>query len=65
MSINSMQIVARMKNGLSFRNRVFILIFCLMMVQLSLVSMNFHTGLINTLEHQVGTRALIQAKEIA
>lgn len=65
MSINSMQIVARMKNGLSFRNRVFILIFCLMMVQLSLVGMNFHKGLINTLEHQVGTRALIQAKEIA
>ncbi|MGF1695474.1 sensor histidine kinase [Vibrio lamellibrachiae] len=65
MSTTSMQLIARVKSGLSFRNRVFILIFALMMVQLIFVSINFHKGLLDTLEHQVGTRALIQAKEIA
>lgn len=65
MSAGVMQFVSRFKSGLTFRSRVFILIFSLMVVQLAIVTTNFHKNLLDTLEHQVGTRALIQAKEIA
>lgn len=59
------QLLHKFKTRLTFRSRVFILIFGLMIVQLVIVTTNFHKGLLDTLEHQVGTRALIQAKEIA
>lgn len=60
-----MQLIQSLRRGPSFRIRVFILVFVLMFIQLVLMSVNFHQGLLDTLEHQVGTRALIQAKEIA
>ncbi|MEF1175080.1 ATPase, partial [Vibrio sinaloensis] len=65
MKAGVMQLLGNLKSGLTFRSRVFILIFGLMIVQLAIVTTNFHQGLLDTLEHQVGTRALIQAKEIA
>lgn len=65
MKAGVMQLLQGFKKGLTFRSRVFILIFGLMIVQLAIVTTNFHQGLLDTLEHQVGTRALIQAKEIA
>ncbi len=61
--------VARLKDklkiGMSFRGRVFILIFALLLLQAAIMGVNFHSALTDTLHHQVGTRALIQAKEIA
>ncbi|SON51787.1 Sensor histidine kinase CitA [Vibrio tapetis subsp. tapetis] len=60
-----MQLMEWLKNRLSFREQVFILIFALMLVQLAIAGGNFHRTLLKSLEHQVGTRALIQAKEIA
>ncbi|PNH87833.1 ATPase [Vibrio diazotrophicus] len=36
-----------------------------MSLQMIFMGVNFHQSLLDTLEHQVGTRALIQAKEIA
>ncbi len=60
-----MHLIQSLRRGPSFRTRVFVLVFGLMIVQLTFMSFNFHQGLLNTLEHQVGTRALIQAKEIA
>ncbi len=61
--------VARLKDklkiGMSFRGRVFILIFALLLLQAAIMGINFHNALTDTLHHQVATRALIQAKEIA
>jgi len=65
MNTTPMQLMEKVKKGLSFRERVFILIFALMILQLAIVGGNFHRVLLDTLEHQVGTRALIQAQEIA
>ncbi|WED23955.1 sensor histidine kinase [Vibrio sp. JC009] len=53
------------KTGLSFQGKVFLLILGLMTLQLGFMGLNFHQALEDTLEHQVGTRALIQAREIA
>lgn len=60
-----MKIMEKMKSGPSFRVKVFLLIFALMSLQMVFMGLNFHKALQDTLEHQVGTRALIQAKEIA
>ncbi len=60
-----LSLIEKMKSGISFRKRVFILIFALLMVQMGIIGFNFHNTLLNTLEHQVGTRAIIQAQEIA
>lgn len=60
-----LQLVGRVKSSFSFREQVFLLIFALMGLQLVLLGMNFHDALVDTLEHQVGTRALVQAKEVA
>ncbi len=65
MKATPMQLMEWLKNKLSFREQVFILIFALMLVQLAIAGGNFHRTLLKSLEHQVGTRALIQAKEIA
>ncbi|WP_159652612.1 ATP-binding protein [Vibrio atypicus] len=65
MKAGVIKLLTNFKRGPSFRSRVFILIFALMIVQLAIVTTNFHKSLLDTLEHQVGTRALIQAKEIA
>ncbi|MEJ2763859.1 sensor histidine kinase [Photobacterium sp. MCCC 1A19761] len=50
---------------LSFRKRVWLLLVILVTVQLSLVFVFFHRTLANTLEHQISTRAVVQAREIA
>ncbi|UGA57461.1 ATP-binding protein [Vibrio sp. VB16] len=55
----------RLKIGMSFKGRVFVLILGLLMLQAVIMGFNFHNALIDTLHHQVGTRALIQAQEIA
>ncbi|WP_165311635.1 ATP-binding protein [Vibrio ziniensis] len=60
-----MNMVEKMKTGASFRVKVFLLIFALMSLQMIFMGVNFHQSLLDTLEHQVGTRALVQAKEIA
>lgn len=60
-----MNVMEKMKLGPSFRVKVFLLIFALMSLQMVFMGLNFHKALLDTLEHQVGTRALIQAKEIA
>ncbi|NIY92333.1 ATP-binding protein [Vibrio diazotrophicus] len=60
-----MNMMEKMKTGASFRVKVFLLIFALMSLQMIFMGVNFHQSLLDTLEHQVGTRALIQAKEIA
>lgn len=60
-----MNMMEMVKTGPSFRFKVFIFILALMMLQMGFMGFNFHNTLLNTLEHQVGTRALIQAKEIA
>lgn len=60
-----MNMMERVKTGPSFRFKVFLFILALMILQMAFMGFNFHNTLLNTLEHQVGTRALIQAKEIA
>ncbi|MBA5760734.1 sensor histidine kinase [Vibrio sp. 404] len=65
MKVPAMQLINKYKHGLSFSSRVFMLILGLMFIQLAFVTTNFHQTLLDTLEDQVGTRALIQAKEIA
>ncbi|WP_413283218.1 ATP-binding protein [Vibrio sp. MA40-2] len=65
MDSTAMRLKKRLATGMSFRGRIFILIFALLILQAALMGANFHSALINTLEHQVGTRALIQAEEIA
>jgi two-component system cit operon sensor histidine kinase CitA len=60
-----MNMMERVKTGPSFRFKVFLFILALMILQMGFMGFNFHNTLLNTLEHQVGTRALIQAKEIA
>ncbi len=60
-----MNVMEKMKGGASFRVKVFLLIFALMSLQMIFMGLNFHSSLLDTLEHQVGTRALIQAQEIA
>ncbi len=52
-------------SSLSFRQRVFALVFALMIIQLITLGGSFHLVMRETVEHQVGSRALIQAKEIA
>ncbi|MDG3085609.1 sensor histidine kinase [Vibrio hannami] len=65
MSDISNQLMDKVKTGFSFRKQVFMLIFALMLLQLGFMGSNFHSALVDTLEDQVGTRALIQAQEIA
>ena len=65
MNETSLWLVDKVKFGISFRSKVFLLILALMTLQLAFMGINFHSALVDTLEHQVGTRALIQAREIA
>jgi len=65
MDSTAVRLREKLKNGMSFRGRVFVLIFALLMLQAIIMGFNFHSALIDTLQDQVGTRALIQAKEIA
>ena len=51
--------------NLSFQQRVFLLLLAVVATQLFLVAGFFHQSLSSSLEHQVTTKALIQAKEIA
>ncbi len=60
-----MNMMEKMKTGASFRLKVFLLILALMSLQMAFMGLNFHNALMDTLEHQVSTRALIQAEEIA
>jgi two-component system cit operon sensor histidine kinase CitA len=60
-----MNMIEMVKTGPSFRFKVFLFILALMILQMGVMGFNFHNTLLNTLEHQVGTRALIQAQEIA
>ncbi|OLQ86295.1 ATPase [Vibrio panuliri] len=65
MKSTAVKLLHKYNGGLSFSRRVFMLIFGLMFIQLTFVTTNFHRTLLDTLEDQVGTRALIQAQEIA
>ena len=50
---------------LTFRIKVFLLLFSLVILQMSVMVWHFESTLYDSIKHQVGTRALIQAKEIA
>lgn len=50
---------------LTFRTKVFLLLFILLILQMSVMVWHFDSTLYDSIKHQVGTRALIQAKEIA
>lgn len=65
MNNKPLQFVSKMLPGISFRNKVFLLILALMILQAGFMGFNFHSALTGMLEHQVGTRALVQAREIA
>jgi len=65
MKTAAIQLINKYRGGLSFSSRVFMLIFGLMFIQLTFITTNFHQTLLDTLEDQVGKRALIQAQEIA
>lgn len=60
-----------MKNTLSplskltFRIKIFLLLFGLLILQMSVMVWHFESTLYQSIKHQVGTRALIQAKEIS
>ncbi|MGO1190154.1 ATP-binding protein [Vibrio casei] len=49
----------------TFRTKVFLLLFILLILQMSVMVWHFFRTLYDSIKHQVGTRALIQAKEIA
>lgn len=55
----------KMKAKTSFRKQVFVLIFVLLVVQLVIMGLNFHNTLLNRVEVQLGTKAMVQAQEIA
>ncbi|MCE0492793.1 ATP-binding protein [Vibrio salinus] len=59
------KLLEKIQNSVSFRNKIFIFILVSMGFQLAFIADNFRSALLNTLEHQVGTRALVQAEEIA
>lgn len=50
---------------LTFRSKIFILLFSALILQMSVMVWHFDSTLYESIKHQVGTRALIQAKEIA
>jgi len=50
---------------LTFRLKIFLLLFGLVILQMSVMVWHFDSTLYKSIKHQVGTRALIQAKEIA
>lgn len=50
---------------ITFRSKIFFLLFGFVIVQLLVIVWYFDNTLYQSLKHQVGTRALIQAKEIA
>lgn len=50
---------------IAFRTKVFLLLLGLLIVQVSMMVWHFDSTLYQSIKHQVGTRALIQAKEIA
>lgn len=49
----------------TFRSKIFVLLFGFVIVQLVVIVWHFDNTLYQSIKHQVGTRALIQAKEIA
>jgi len=50
---------------LTFRIKIFLLLFGLLILQMSVMVWHFDSTLYESIKHQVGTRALIQAKEIS
>jgi two-component system cit operon sensor histidine kinase CitA len=50
---------------LNFRIKIFLLLFGLLILQMSVMVWHFESTLYKSIKHQVGTRALIQAKEIS
>jgi len=50
---------------LTFRIKIFLLLFGLLILQMSVMVWHFESTLYQSIKHQVGTRALIQAKEIS
>jgi len=50
---------------LTFRIKIFLLLFGLLILQMSVMVWHFDSTLYESIKHQVGTRALVQAKEIA
>ncbi|MFV0574708.1 MAG: ATP-binding protein [Vibrio sp.] len=55
----------KLGSKLAFRSKVFLLLFGLLILQVIVMVWHFDSTLYESLKHQVGTRALIQAKEIA
>ncbi|OEF23629.1 ATP-binding protein [Vibrio rumoiensis] len=49
----------------TFRTKIFLLLFGLLILQMSVMVWHFDSTLYQSIKHQVGTRALVQAKEIA
>ncbi|WP_375748206.1 ATP-binding protein [Vibrio sp. HN007] len=62
---NSLRLLEKIQNSVSFRNKIFIFILVSMGLQLAFIGVNLRSAALETLEHQVGTRALVQAREIA
>jgi two-component system cit operon sensor histidine kinase CitA len=60
-----LKLLQKWKSGISFRNQVFLLILALLTLLFVIMGFNFHSALVDTLEDQVGKRAIVQAKEIA
>lgn len=52
-------------NKISFRTQVFLLLFSLLLMQVAIMVWYFNSTLSESIKHQVGTRALVQAREIA
>jgi len=59
------RLLEKVQNSVSFRNKIFIFILVSMGLQITFIGVNFRSALLETLQHQVGTRALVQAQEIA
>ncbi len=51
--------------SMAFRTKIFLLLLSLLLLQVVVIVWHFDNTLYQSIKHQVGTRALIQAKEIA
>ena len=51
--------------GMTFKNRLFLLLLLVIGLQLLVISIYVHHRIADILDHEIGNRALVQARQIA
>lgn len=65
MLAKSLTAMDRIQSRISFRNKIFLFVLVSIALQLSFIGVNLHIVAMDALQDQVGSKALIQAREIA